>query len=74
MKDSHFALPKVYYFLRSQHNSQLKIRDLMIFVDKKRLFVFLMERLVRTERGTKCPAAITQSKVQVFGWMMLLIY
>lgn len=40
MKDSHFALPKVYYFLQSQHNSQLKIRDLMIFVDKKRLFVF----------------------------------
>lgn len=33
-----------------------------------------MERLVRTERGTKSPAAFTQSKVQVFGWMMLLIY
>lgn len=74
MKDSHFVLQKVYYFLQSQHNSQLKIRDLMMFVDKKRLFCFLMERLVRTEWGTESPAALTQSKVQVFGWMMLLIY
>lgn len=40
MKDSHFVLQKVYYFLQSQHNSQLKIRDLMMSVDKKRLFVF----------------------------------
>lgn len=39
MKDAHSVLQKVYYFLQSQHNSQLKIRDLMMSVDKKRLFL-----------------------------------
>lgn len=44
-------------------------------VKRDTFFFSPMERLVRTERGTKSPAVFTQRKnVQVFRWMTLLIY
>lgn len=33
-----------------------------------------MVRFLRTERGIQTPAAFTQSKIQVFDWMVLLMY
>lgn len=44
----------------------------MMFVDKKRQPLFQWIDSLG-QNGAQSPAAFTQSKIQVFDWMMLLI-